>query len=108
MQELVDLIRGHGGIVQEKRIGVQGVSEEDLPYAVIAHSRELMSSRMLAALARGLAILTERWVRDCVNEEEFIYPQRPEHVLWFPKPSLRPMGVFKGKFFLEKDQNCCL
>lgn len=70
----------------------------DLPDVVISESGEKRTTRMLAVMARGVAVLSDRWVRDCVARNRFVPPdsEPEEYVLRPPRPELRPAGVFAG------------
>ena len=120
-QGLSDVIQRHGGIIQEeeqqavvvqppghptsrRQSGASSLSygaptaASDLPDVVISESGEKRTTRMLAVMARGVAVLSDRWVRDCVARNRFVPPdsEPEEYVLRSPRPELRPAGIFSG------------
>ncbi|GAX82169.1 hypothetical protein CEUSTIGMA_g9597.t1 [Chlamydomonas eustigma] len=68
------------------------------PDVVVAENCEKRTMRLLCALSRGVAVLSERWVRDCVARCRFIRPdsEPQEYILRPPNPHLRSAGVFSG------------
>eukprot|EP00798_Chlamydomonas_sp_ICE-L_P019324 gene19324-25975_t len=70
-----------------------------LPDVVIVETSDRRTCRSLSAISRGVAVLSARWLRDCIAVHRVIVPNtsgKGLHVLHSPNPDLRVHGIFQG------------